>query len=178
MIIEYFPNFIRSFYVELSNEKTETLMELGEAFDVYLKEKCISKYESITDILPIQVLINSLNPLYEQTKGYHPALLLHFDSFTKSMVNSVANPTHYTANGIECIVDMYEIYGHLAVLNFCELNAYKYNYRQEHKGQERDDIVKSKWYASVSDQLKKGKNINEALSFIRIGVKNKENDIK
>lgn len=77
------------------------------------------------------------------------------------------NPTHYTTKGKECIVEMYEQFGHNAVKHFCKLNAYKYNYRQDHKGQTEQDIAKAKWYETVYTQLENGENINEALAFVR-----------
>lgn len=77
------------------------------------------------------------------------------------------NPTHYTAKGKECIVEMYEKFGHDAVMYFCQLNAYKYNYRQDHKGQTEQDVAKAKWYDTVYNQLIQGTSIYDALAFVR-----------
>lgn len=79
------------------------------------------------------------------------------------------NPTHYTAKGKECIVEMYEKFGHDAVMRFCQLNAYKYNYRQDHKGQTEQDVAKAKWYDTVYNQLRQGSSIYDALAFVRSG---------
>jgi hypothetical protein len=85
------------------------------------------------------------------------------------------NPAHYTAKGKECIVEMYEKFGHDAVMHFCQLNAYKYNYRQDHKGQTEQDVAKAKWYDTVYNQLRQGSIIYDALAFVRGELKeNKE----
>jgi hypothetical protein len=77
------------------------------------------------------------------------------------------NPTHYTAKGKECIVEMYEKFGHDAVMYFCQLNAYKYNYRQDHKGQTEQDVAKAKWYDTIYNKLRQGASIYDALVFVR-----------
>lgn len=82
-------------------------------------------------------------------------------------MNQETNPTHYTAKGKECIVEMYELFGKEKVIAFCELNAYKYNYRQDYKAQKESDIAKSLWYGSLAIILKRGVDIHEALAIIR-----------
>lgn len=77
------------------------------------------------------------------------------------------NPTHYTAKCKECIVEMYEKFGHDAVMHFCQLNAYKYNYRQHYKGQTEQDVAKAKWCDTVYNQLRQGSSIYDALAFVR-----------
>ncbi len=77
------------------------------------------------------------------------------------------NPTHYTANGKECIVEMYEKFGKEAVINFCELNAYKYRYRKDFKGQSEADAKKALWYEKLAVILRNGENIETALEIVR-----------
>ena len=68
-------------------------------------------------------------------------------------MEAVNHPAHYNApNRKECIVEMIEKYGLDAVLNFCELNAYKYEYRHSMKnGQE--DLDKASWYRKKKEEL-------------------------
>lgn len=61
----------------------------------------------------------------------------------KEMVNS---PEHYQANGLECIDIMLKLYGLDAVLNFCMLNSFKYQFRCNKKGNCKQDLKKSRWY--------------------------------
>lgn len=61
----------------------------------------------------------------------------------------VNHPSHYTKNGKkECIVEMEEKYGKIAVLMFCILNAYKYCYRAGNKegNTKAQDYKKALWY--------------------------------
>ena len=58
----------------------------------------------------------------------------------------VNHPAHYNKEGRkECIEEMIEKFGIVAVRNFCLLNAYKYNYRHDMKGGV-EDIAKAEWY--------------------------------
>lgn len=67
---------------------------------------------------------------------------------------------YYTkARHKECIVEMQEIYGEYAVLCFCILNAYKYNYRAGLKSGNtaEQDFNKAKWYIAYADKLRRCK---------------------
>lgn len=61
----------------------------------------------------------------------------------KEMVNS---PEHYQADGLECIDVMLKLYGIDAVLNFCMLNSFKYQWRCNRKDNCKEDLAKSRWY--------------------------------
>lgn len=66
------------------------------------------------------------------------------------------HPTHYNQEGRkECIVEMREKYGDIAVYWFCKLNAYKYGYRAGNKegNSEEQDKAKSKWYDEYADEI-------------------------
>lgn len=68
--------------------------------------------------------------------------------------NTVNHPKHYNAPGRkECIVEMEEKFGLKAVLNFCELNAYKYHYRHEMKNGD-EDLKKAEWYEEYAKSLR------------------------
>ena len=61
----------------------------------------------------------------------------------KEMVNS---PEHYQADGLECIDVMLKLYGIDAVLNFCMLNSFKYQFRCNKKDNCEQDLKKARWY--------------------------------
>lgn len=68
-------------------------------------------------------------------------------------MNNVNHPKHYNIPGRkECIEEMIEKFGVIAVRHFCLLNAYKYNYRHELKGGE-EDIAKAEWYMKKYAEL-------------------------
>lgn len=67
------------------------------------------------------------------------------------MDNQVNHPAHYLKPGRkECIVEMEEKFGLLAVYFFCQLNAYKYEYRAGLKGDAEEDLQKAQWYRERS----------------------------
>ena len=77
----------------------------------------------------------------------------------------INHPTHYNIPGRkECIVEMEEKFGPLAVYHFCICNNYKYVYRAGEKESttKSDDMKKAGWYAKYADEIYK-----------RIGEENK-----
>lgn len=65
------------------------------------------------------------------------------ESKKNDMVNS---PAHYKAGELECIDVMLELYGKEAVINFCMLNAFKYQFRCNKKDNCKQDLAKARWY--------------------------------
>lgn len=61
----------------------------------------------------------------------------------KDMVN---HPSHYVADGLECIDVMLKLYGKEAVMAFCMCNAFKYQWRCNNKGNCKQDVAKARWY--------------------------------
>lgn len=62
------------------------------------------------------------------------------------MSDNVNSPAHYTQEGRkECIEEMLEKFGAEAVMDFCKLNAYKYEYRADFKNGD-EDRYKAAWY--------------------------------
>ena len=61
----------------------------------------------------------------------------------KEMVN---HPQHYAVNGMECIDAMIQLYGKDAVLSFCMLNSFKYQWRCNRKDNCKEDLAKARWY--------------------------------
>ena len=73
----------------------------------------------------------------------------------KEMVN---HPSHYKNNKYECIDVMFDIFGKEKVLAFCELNAFKYQWRANFKGTDIQDKKKAIWYLNKYIELKENNN--------------------
>lgn len=66
------------------------------------------------------------------------------------MGDPVQRPDHYNQGGIECIDAMRAAFGDAAVETFCQLNAFKYNWRAHEKGDSEQDLKKALWYLRMS----------------------------
>lgn len=72
------------------------------------------------------------------------------------MGDNVNHPQHYQREGRkECIVEMIEEFGALAVYYFCRVNAFKYEYRAGLKGDAEEDLKKAQWYNDYAESLMK-----------------------
>ena len=71
----------------------------------------------------------------------------HFDA--------VKNPKHYNAGAYQCIDVMLDIFGKEKVSAFCELNAFKYQWRANNKGMDIQDKEKAIWYNQKYIELNK-----------------------
>ena len=69
----------------------------------------------------------------------------------KEMIN---HPSHYKNNKYECIDVMLDVFGKEKVLAFCELNAFKYQWRANFKGTDIQDKKKAEWYLNKYIELK------------------------
>lgn len=65
------------------------------------------------------------------------------DSPQKDNVN---HPSHYQGTKHECIDIMLDVFGKEKVSAFCELNAFKYQWRANSKGTDIQDKQKAIWY--------------------------------
>lgn len=65
------------------------------------------------------------------------------DSPQKDNVN---HPSHYQGSKYECIDVMLDVFGKEKVSAFCELNAFKYQWRANSKGTDIQDKQKAIWY--------------------------------
>ena len=77
--------------------------------------------------------------------------------FESSKINSdmVNHPSHYNLpDRKECIDEMIDIYGLKDVAKWCEITAYKYEYRAGHKGSVAEDMSKAEWYMDKARELK------------------------
>lgn len=79
---------------------------------------------------------------------------------------NVDHPSHYNQPGRkECIVEMREKFGDLAVYWFCALSAFKYDYRKGNKDGNSEDQDKGKedWYTRYSEDLKKSLTADDCM---------------
>lgn len=73
------------------------------------------------------------------------------------MGDQVNHPSHYNQPGRkECIVEMEEKFGPLAVYFFSLLSAYKYRYREGDKdgNPAEQDEAKAVWYDNKAEEMK------------------------
>lgn len=73
---------------------------------------------------------------------------------TQEMVN---HPAHYNTPGRkECIEEMVDKWGREATALWCEMTAYKYDYRAGSKegNSEEQDKAKMEWYLAKARQLR------------------------
>ena len=77
------------------------------------------------------------------------------------MADNVNHPAHYVKEGRkECIVEMEEKFGPLAVYWFSVLSAYKYRYRDGDKpgNSAEQDEAKALWYDAKADEMQEKYN--------------------
>jgi hypothetical protein len=67
----------------------------------------------------------------------------------------VNHPDHYNHGQYECIDVMIDAFGIEATEDFCLLNAFKYLWRSDYKG-ELEDIKKADWYLKKIIELEEG----------------------
>lgn len=60
--------------------------------------------------------------------------------------DNVNHPSHYQGTKHECIDIMLDVFGKEKVSAFCELNAFKYQWRANSKGTDIQDKQKAIWY--------------------------------
>lgn len=70
------------------------------------------------------------------------------------------NPAHYGAGAKhECIDVMMQQFGREKVMAFCQLNAFKYLFRMDHKGQSANDAAKARWYLRRYEKLRNDEKV-------------------
>lgn len=87
-----------------------------------------------------------------------------FDAHMETINNSIGNsnetnsdvyhPKHYNQGSIECIDAMLSAFTNEEVMAFCKLNAFKYIWRADNKGKEKD-AEKAQWYINKYIELSK-----------------------
>lgn len=100
---------------------------------------------------------------------------LDSNKINSDMVN---HPSHYNLpDRKECIDEMIDIYGLKDVAKWCEITAYKYEYRAGHKDSLTQDMLKAMWYTDKARELKSkrrweifGKLVNKFMSMFLRGI--------
>lgn len=67
----------------------------------------------------------------------------------------VNHPKHYQGSKYECIDVMADVFGKEKTAVFCELNAFKYQWRADKKGASLQDKKKAIWYLNKYIELNK-----------------------
>ena len=67
--------------------------------------------------------------------------------------SNVEHPAHYNRRDIECIDAMIAAFGKAEVAVFCKINAFKYLWRAENKGNYKEDMEKAAWYTNKASEL-------------------------
>ena len=72
------------------------------------------------------------------------------------------NPDHYKTREMECIDEMFALYGAECVLHYCICCVHKYRYRAGNKvGEDREtDLRKSDWYAKLARNIRDDYSLN------------------
>ena len=70
-----------------------------------------------------------------------------------SQNSNVEHPAHYNRGNIECIDAMIAAFGKAEVATFCKINAFKYLWRAENKGNYKEDMEKAAWYTNKANEL-------------------------
>lgn len=73
--------------------------------------------------------------------------------------NDVCHPKHYNQGSIECIDAMISAFTTDEVMAFCKLNAFKYIWRANNKGKEKD-AEKAQWYINKYIELSRKEKSN------------------
>lgn len=88
-----------------------------------------------------------------------------FQGMTKTITEQpqeeINHPSRYAGGKYECIDVMLDVFGKEAVKHFCLLNAFKYIWRQEHKGG-TEDIKKAVWYLNECIELEESEVKDES----------------
>lgn len=89
----------------------------------------------------------------------NPSVIFKNENANDSINNkyeSVNHPSHYNNYSIEVIDMMENIWGTQNLINFCEMNAFKYRMRMGTKPDNsiQQDLQKEKWYLNKASQLK------------------------
>lgn len=71
----------------------------------------------------------------------------------KTKFDPVNHPQHYADSKVECIDAMVQVFGKEAVMNYCLINSFKYEWRRKDKDNESQDVQKALWYFDKYKEL-------------------------
>lgn len=122
--------------------------------NIVLKE---NNGQLLNHILTIQDGLNELEKIQNYNNASDDSKQ---ETPSKDMVN---HPSHYKGAKFECIDIMLDIFGKEKVSAFCELNAFKYQWRSHAKGTDIQDKEKAVWYLNKYITLKENSQVNNEL---------------
>lgn len=112
-------------------------------------EKSFSLFFVLDKLKVIEEEVTELEKIQNYTKASTTSTK---EDLQKEMVN---HPSHYKNGNIECIEAMIDVFGKDKVASFCELNAFKYQWRANNKGTDIQDKKKAVWYLNKYIKLNK-----------------------
>lgn len=118
---------------EIIYKKTSNTFLNGE----YVNIDFFSNY-----VQQLQKEVSELEKVYNYNNSQEPKSKPK-DSPQKDNIN---HPSHYQGSKHECIDIMLDVFGKEKVSAFCELNAFKYQWRANSKGTDIQDKKKAIWY--------------------------------
>lgn len=117
-----------------------------------LKSKKIASTFLNTENINIDSLFNYVEQLQkemselEKVYNYNDSQNLGTKPKETPQKDNVNHPSHYQGTKHECIDIMLDVFGKEKVSAFCELNAFKYQWRANSKGTDIQDKQKAIWY--------------------------------
>ena len=115
-----------------------------------LKSKKIANTLLNTEYININVLLNYTEQLQKEVSELEKICNYNNLQETKpkedNQKDKVNHPSHYQGSKHECIDVMLDVFGKEKVSDFCELNAFKYQWRANSKGTDIQDKQKAIWY--------------------------------
>ena len=147
-LVDYLSTFIEG-GVAMSGDIHFTISEACELRSFIEKiEKEISELEKINNYN--KSAKDYKEPENREIKGKTP--------IPKTKDNIVDHPIHYQSNGIngkplECIDVMEAVKGWYHTAIFCEMNAFKYNWRLGNKDNIPTELGKIQWYSVKAEEL-------------------------
>lgn len=107
----------------------------------------------------IYTLVCSYRSVNRESFGAHMETINSSIGNSNETNNDVHHPKHYNQGSIECIDAMLSAFTTEEVMAFCKLNAFKYIWRANNKGKEKD-AEKAQWYINKYIELSGKENSN------------------
>ena len=127
----------------------KTIDKLSDAISICATREDIDFTEIYSNLIAVQKEVTELEKIQNYTKASTTSTK---EDLQKEMVN---HPSHYKNGNIECIEAMIDVFGKDKVAAFCELNAFKYQWRANNKGTDIQDKKKAVWYLNKYIKLNK-----------------------